>query len=77
MSGRSFAVQIAKTLGAEVAGVCSGRNVELVGSLGADKVYDYTQEDFTRSGSQFDLILDNVGNRKLSDVRRVLSPSEE
>ena len=69
-----FAVQISKTLGAEVAGVCSTRNVEMVRSLGADRVFDYTREDFVASGQRYDLILDNVGNRSLSECRRVLEP---
>jgi NADPH:quinone reductase-like Zn-dependent oxidoreductase len=70
----TFAVQIAKFLGAEVTGVCSTRNVELVRSLGADHVIDYTQEDFTQGGPRYDLILDNVGNRSFSDCRRALTP---
>ena len=70
----TFAVQIAKALGAEVTGVCSTRNVEMVRAIGADHVVDYTQEDFTRSGQRYDLILDNVGNRAFSDMRRVLTP---
>jgi NADPH:quinone reductase-like Zn-dependent oxidoreductase len=70
----TFAVQIAKSLGAEVTGVCSTRNVELVRSIGADHVFDYTQEDFTQSGQRYDLILDNVGNHSFSDLRRVLTP---
>jgi len=70
----TFAVQIAKALGAEVTGVCSTKNVDLVRSIGADHVIDYTREDFTRSGQQYDLILDNVGNRSLSEYRRALTP---
>jgi NADPH:quinone reductase-like Zn-dependent oxidoreductase len=70
----TFAVQIAKALGAEVTGVCSTRNVELVRSIGADHVIDYTQEDFTQGGPRYDLILDNVGNHSLSDCRRALTP---
>lgn len=70
----TFAVQIAKFFGAEVTGVCSTRNVDLVRSIGADHVIDYTQDDFTRGTERYDLILDNVGNRPFSDYRRVLSP---
>lgn len=70
----TFAVQIAKTMGAQVTGVSSTRNVELVRSLGADRVIDYKKDDYTRSGEHFDVILDNVGNRSLSDNRRVLKP---
>jgi NADPH:quinone reductase-like Zn-dependent oxidoreductase len=69
-----FSVQIAKVLGADVTGVCSTRNVDMVQSIGADHVIDYTQEDFTRSGKRYDLILDNVGNRAFSDYRRALAP---
>ena len=68
----TFAVQIAKYLGAEVTAVCSTRNVELVRSLGADHVIDYTREDFTTRGRRYDVMLDNVGNRPVSACRRVI-----
>jgi NADPH:quinone reductase-like Zn-dependent oxidoreductase len=71
----TFAVQIAKSFGANVTGVCSTRNVEMVRSLGADHVIDYTKEDFTRDGRRYDVIFDNVENRSLSDCRRALTPS--
>lgn len=70
----TFAVQIAKALGAEVTGVCSTRNVELVKSIGADHVIDYTQESFTAHEGRYDLILDNVGNHSLLDTTRALKP---
>jgi len=70
----TFAVQIAKSFGANVTGVCSTKNVELVRSLGADRVIDYTREDFTQDNERYDLLLDNVGNRTLLSMRRVLSP---
>lgn len=71
----TFAVQIAKSFGAHVTGVCSTKNLELVRSLGADRVIDYTHEDFTEDGARYDLLLDNVGNRKLSAMKCVLRPS--
>lgn len=70
----TFAVQIAKAFGAHVTGVCSTRNVEMVRSIGADQVVDYTKEDFTRSGRRYDLIVDNVGNHSLFECRRALTP---
>jgi NADPH:quinone reductase-like Zn-dependent oxidoreductase len=70
----TFAVQIAKSLGAEVTGVCSTRNVDMVRSIGADHVIDYTKEDFTQSGQRYDVILDNAEAHSLSECRRVLAP---
>ena len=70
----TFAVQIAKALGAEVTAVCSTRNVELVRSLGADHVIDYTREDFTRSDQRYDLMLDVAGSRSWSECKRILNP---
>jgi NADPH:quinone reductase-like Zn-dependent oxidoreductase len=70
----TFAVQIAKSFGAEVTGVCSTRNVEMVRSIGADHVIDYTQQDYTKSGQRYDLIFDCIGNHSLSACRRVLNP---
>ncbi len=67
----TFAVQIAKAFAAEVTAVCSTGNIELVRSLGADHVIDYTKDDFTRAG-RFDLIIDCVGNRRLGELRRAL-----
>jgi NADPH:quinone reductase-like Zn-dependent oxidoreductase len=71
----TFAVQIAKSYGAEVTGVCSTRNVELVRSIGADHVVDYTREDFTKGSEHYDLIVDNVGTHSLLDYKRVLNPN--
>ncbi|TMF91642.1 MAG: NAD(P)-dependent alcohol dehydrogenase [Chloroflexi bacterium] len=70
----TFAVQIAKSFGADVTGVTSTRNVDMVRSLGADHVIDYTKENFTRTGQRYDFILDNVANHSLSDLRRALAP---
>jgi NADPH:quinone reductase-like Zn-dependent oxidoreductase len=70
----TFAVQIAKALGAEVTAVCSTKNVDLVRSIGADHVIDYTREDFTAGAERYDLILDNVGNHSMARTRRALMP---
>src|ERR1700728_3720983 len=70
----TFAVQIAKAFGADVTGVCSTRNVDMVRSIGADRVIDYTQQDFTKSWERYDVFFDCVGNRSLSSCRRVLNP---
>ena len=70
----TFAMQIAKSFGAEVTGVCSTRNLELVRSIGADHVMDYTREDFTQNGQQYDLIYCAVGNRSIADYQRALKP---
>jgi NADPH:quinone reductase-like Zn-dependent oxidoreductase len=71
----TFAVQIAKSIGADVTGVCSTRNVELVRSIGADHVIDYSHDDFTQTGDRYDFILDNVSNHSLSALRRALTPT--
>jgi NADPH:quinone reductase-like Zn-dependent oxidoreductase len=70
----TFAVQLAKALGAQVTGVCSTRNVAMVAKIGADSVIDYTRDDFTQTERQYDLLLDIAGNRSLSETRRVLRP---
>jgi NADPH:quinone reductase-like Zn-dependent oxidoreductase len=70
----SFAVQLAKAYGAKVTGVCGTRSVDMVRSIGADHIIDYTQQDFTRTGQRYDLILEMAGNRSLADLRRALTP---
>ena len=70
----TFAVQIAKAIGAEVTGVCSGRNAEMVRSIGADHIIDYKKENYTETGQKYDLIIDMIGNHTLSDNRQVLTP---
>jgi len=70
----TFAVQIAKAYGADVTGVCSTRNVDLVRSIGADHVIDYTREDFTQGAQHYDLIVDNVATHSLLEYKRVLNP---
>jgi NADPH:quinone reductase-like Zn-dependent oxidoreductase len=70
----TFAVQIAKALGAEITAVCSTKNVDRMRSLGADRVIDYTREDFTRSGGRYDLLLDVAGSKSWSQCKRVLAP---
>jgi NADPH:quinone reductase-like Zn-dependent oxidoreductase len=70
----TFAVQVAKIFGAQVTGVCSTRNLELVKSIGADEVIDYTQNDFAKGEKRYDLLFDSIGNRSLADCRRVLKP---
>lgn len=71
----TFAVQIAKSFGAEVTGVCSKRNVDLVRSIGADHAIDYTRQDFTSNGRRYDVVFDLVGNRSLTEFRRALTPA--
>jgi len=70
----TFAVQIAKAFGAEVTGVCSTKKMDMVRSIGANHVIDYTQDDFTKNGERYDLILDNAANHSFSDLRRALTP---
>lgn len=70
----TYAVQIARAFGAQVSGVCSGRNSEMVKSLGAERVYDYNKEDFSQSDEKFDLLLDNVSSRSIKDLKKSLKP---
>jgi len=71
----TFAIQVAKSFGAEVTAVCSAKNMDMVRSIGADHVIDYAKEDFTKGGPRYDFILDNVGNHSLSETRRALTPT--
>jgi NADPH:quinone reductase-like Zn-dependent oxidoreductase len=71
----TFAVQIAKNYGATVTGVCSSKNAEMIRSIGADHIVDYTKEDFTQGSERYDLIIDNIGNHSLSEIRGVLTPN--
>jgi NADPH:quinone reductase-like Zn-dependent oxidoreductase len=71
----TFAVQIAKSYGADVTGVCSTRNLEMVRSIGADQVVDYTKEDFTKGGQHYDLLFDNIGNHSFSERKGILNPN--
>src|SRR5262249_22160302 len=71
----TYAVQIAKSFGADVTAVCSTRNVDLVKSIGADRVIDYTKEDFTKTDQRYDMIYDLVGNHSFSERRRILAPN--
>src|SRR5436189_2716401 len=73
----TFAVQIAKSFGADVTGACSTRNVDLVRSLGADHIIDYTKEDFAKGDQRYDVILDNVPNHSLSECQRILNPNRK